>query len=86
VCGGLNFGRMIARLRDEDILTRIKEKKMNMNYFRTLTDGINVVFRNIMGAHSEENWGDDQIATSCLILTFYLVNLYVWSVRKTEFQ
>ena len=80
----LSTGRMIARLQSDDVLKKMKKKKVYIDYFRTFVDGINVVyrFRNIMGAHAGIEWGLDQVATSCLILTFYLVNLYMWFIRK----
>ncbi|MFX1508593.1 MAG: hypothetical protein ACFFDC_21125 [Promethearchaeota archaeon] len=81
----LTTGRMINELRNQDVLKKMK-KKINMDDFRTFVDGINVVyrFRNIMGAHVAWDWGIDQVATSCLILTFYLANLYLWEIRKEE--
>ena len=81
----LSTGKMIARLRNEDISNKVKEK-VNSDFFRTFVDGINIVyrFRNIMGAHSGLEWGIDQVATSCLILTFYLADLYIWTIRKEE--
>jgi hypothetical protein len=81
----LSTGRIITRLRDEDILKKVT-KKVNRESFKTFVDGINVVyrFRNIMGAHSGFEWGIDQVATSCLILTFYLADLYIWNIRKSR--
>lgn len=81
----LSTGKMIARLRNEDIFNKVKEK-IDIDFFRTFVDGINVVyrFRNIMGAHSGLEWGIDQVATSCLILTFYLADIYMWIIRKEE--
>ena len=78
----LSTGRMIARLQKEDIFNKVK--KVNIEDFRTFVDGIGVVyrFRNIMGAHSGLEWGIDQVSTSCLTLTFYLADLYIWSIRK----
>ena len=80
----LSTGRMITRLRNEDIFNKVKKKKVDIDDFRTFVDGINVVyrFRNIMGAHSGLEWGIDQAATSCLILTFYLADLYTWNIRE----
>lgn len=82
----LSTGKMIARLRNEDIINKVKKKKVDTDDFRTFVDGINVVyrFRNIMGAHSGLEWGIDQVAPSCLILTFYLADLYMWIIRKGE--
>lgn len=79
-------GKMIARLRNEDIINKIKKRKLNVNDFKTFVDGISIVyrFRNIMGAHSGLEWGIDQVAMSCLILTFYLSDLYMWNIRKEE--
>ena len=79
----LSTGRMITRLRNENIFNKVKNQ-VDTDDFRTFVDGINVVyrFRNIMGAHSGWNWGIDQVATSCLILTFYLTDLYMWNIRK----
>ena len=79
----LSTGKMINRLRNEDIFNKVKNE-VDTDDFRTFIDGINVVyrFRNIMGAHAGGAWGRDQVATSCLILTFYLVDLYMWDMRK----
>ena len=82
----LSTGRMISKLRDEEIFNKMKKKKVDVDFFKTFVDGINVVyrFRNIMGAHSGLDWGVDQVATSGLILTFYLADLYMWTIRKEE--
>lgn len=79
----LSTGRIITRLRNEDIFNKMK-KNVDMDDFRTFVDGVNVVyrFRNIMGAHQGWEWGIDQVATSCLILTFYLADLYMWNIRR----
>ena len=80
----LTTGRMITRLRNEDIINKVKKKEVDIDDFRTFIDGINVVyrFRNIMGAHSGWELGIDQVSTSCLILTFYLTDLYMFNIRK----
>lgn len=78
-------GQMIKQLRNERILTKMKSEKVDMENFGTFIDGINVVyrFRNVMGAHEGWAWGsNEQVAQSCLILTFYLADLYVWILRK----
>jgi len=82
----LSTGRMITQLRDEDILKKMRNEEIDIDDFRTFVDGINVVyrFRNIMGAHSGWDLGIDQVATSCLILTFYLADLHMWNFRKGE--
>jgi len=80
----LSTGNKIGRLRNEDILEKVN--KVDMDDFRTFVDGINVIyrFRNIMGAHSGWHWGIDQVGTSCLILTFYLADLYMWNIRRDQ--
>jgi len=82
----LSTGRMINKLRNEEIFNKMKKKKVNGDFFKTFIDGINVVygFRNMMGAHSGLDWYADQVAQSCLILTFYLADLYMWVIRKEE--
>jgi len=79
-------GKMITQMRNEDIINKVKKKKLDVDIFRTFVDGLSVVyrFRNMMGAHSGLEWGIDQVATSCLILTFYLSDLYMWYFRKEE--
>lgn len=82
----LTTGTMINKLRNGDAFDRMKDK-VDMDNFRTFIDGISVVyrFRNTMGAHSGWAWGrDNQVAQSCLILTFYLADLYMWIIRKGE--
>jgi len=78
----LSTGAMILRLRDTEMASKIEA--VDRGDLRTFVDGISVVyrFRNMMGAHAGVEWGIDQAATSCLILTFYLVDLYLWRVRK----
>jgi len=82
----LRTGTMINRLRHEDTFNKIIRKRLGEDDFRTFVDGISVVyrFRNTMGAHSGMEWGIDQVSTSCLILTFYLVDFYMWNIRKEE--
>jgi len=82
----LRTGRMINRLRHEDTFDKITEKRLSEDDFRTFVDGVSVVyrFRNTMGAHSGMEWGIDQVSTSCLILAFYLVDFYMWNIRKEE--
>jgi len=82
----LSTGTMINRLRHEDVFNKIIKKRLDEDDFRTFVDGISVVyrFRNTMGAHSGFEWGIDQVSTSCLILTFYLVDFYVWRIREEE--
>ena len=81
--GELSTGRMISRLRDEDIFNKVT-REVNKDDFLIFIDGISVVnrFRNIMGAHAGMEMGLDQASTSCLILTFYLVDVYMWFIRK----
>ena len=78
----LTTGNEINQLRNEKIANKMKE--MNEDDLRTFTDGISLIyrFRNIMGAHAGWELGLDQIATSCLILTFYLADVYLWRIRK----
>lgn len=81
----LSTGRMINKLRNEEIFNKMKKKRVIEDYFKTFIDGINLVyrFRNVMGAHSGWAWGEeDQVAQSCLILTFYLADIYMWTIRK----
>jgi len=83
----LSTGQMIKQLRNESILNKMKSEEVDMDNFRTFVDGINVVnrFRNVMGAHEGWTWGsNEQVAQSCLILTFYLADLYVWIIRKEK--
>lgn len=79
----LRTGNMINQLRNEQIREKLKNE-INKDYVRTFIDSVSLIynFRNIMGAHSGFEWGQDQVATSCLILTFYLVDLYIWSIRR----
>lgn len=79
----LSTGKMIKQLRNEDISNKVTDK-VDKDDFITFIDGISVVyrFRNIMGAHSGWTWGQDQVATSCLILALYLVDLYTVYIRK----
>lgn len=83
----LSTGRIINLLRNEDIFNRMEDEVIiDIDVFRVFVDGIGVVyrFRNIMGAHSGFEWGIDQVATSCLILTFFLADLYMHTIRKEE--
>jgi len=85
--GELSTGQMIKQLRNENILNKMKSELVDIDNFRTFVDGISVVyrFRNVMGAHEGWAWGsNEQVAQSCLILTFYLADLYVWLIRKYE--
>jgi hypothetical protein len=79
----LSTGNMINQLKNEDIISKIEADREDV---KTFANGLGVVyrFRNIMGAHSneEEEWGLDQIATSCLILTLYLTDFYMTKIRK----
>jgi len=79
----LRTGNMINQLRNEQIREKLNHE-INKDYVRTFTDSVSLIynFRNIMGAHSGFEWGQDQVATSCLILTFYLSDLYIWAIRR----
>lgn len=74
----LSTGRMIRKFGTKEIEEKI-EDDVSIDTWRTFSDGINVVyrFRNLMGAHESWSWGEDQVATSCLILTFYLVDIFL---------
>ena len=69
---------MIRQLLNKNITDKFPEY-FSIDIWRTLIDGMNVVyrFRNFMGAHDHSMWGEDQVATSCLILTFYLVDTFL---------
>lgn len=78
----LTIGHMIRQLQDDQIIRKINAQKDDL---RTFADGVGLVyrFRNIMGAHASGTfeWGLDQVATSCLILTLYLADLYSTKIR-----
>lgn len=76
----LSTGSMINQLRNTNIADKMN---LDRDDLRTFVDGISVIyrFRNIMGAHEGWDWGKDQVATSCLVLTFYLVDLYMTDIR-----
>ena len=80
----LSTGNMINQLKNDKIISKIDAKKKDV---KTFADGLAVVyrFRNIMGAHSnkEGEWGLDQVATSCLLLTLYLADFYMTKIGKT---
>ena len=77
-------GNMINQLKNKEIVSKIEADKEDV---KTFADGLAVVyrFRNIMGAHAnkEGEWGLDQVATSCLILTLYLADFYMTKIGKT---
>ena len=81
----LRTGNMINQLRNEKIIEKLNDE-ISKDSLRTFIDSVSLIyrFRNIMGAHAGYEWGQDQIATSCLILTFYLTDLYIWAIRKEQ--
>lgn len=83
---GISTGNMINQLKNEKIIEKLNEEIISKDLLRTFIDGISLIyrFRNIMGAHAGLEWGQDQVATSCLILTFYLTDLYLWAIRKEQ--
>lgn len=81
-----NVRARIKKLRDNETVNKLKEN-IPPDQLRMFTDGISVIyrFRNIMGAHAGRGWGYDQAAASCLILSFYLTDLYLWNIKKDTF-
>ena len=77
-------GNKIGKLKSEEVCKKISAGGDDWN---TFTDGIGLIykFRNIMGAHASDffEWGKEQVATSCLILTIYLADIYASEIRKT---
>lgn len=73
-----SIGNMIIQLKQDKFSEKFNEV-YNLNMWITFLDGIGVVykFRNIVGAHDSIEWREDQLAMSCLILTFYLVDLFL---------
>jgi len=81
----LSTGNMINQLRNEKIINKMKNE-VDKDDLMIFIDGVSVIyrFRNIMGAHEGWEWGKNQVAMSCLILTFYLVDLYLWNIRREQ--
>ena len=79
----ISTGKIIQQFRKEEIIDKIKDD-IDKDTWRTFTDGINIVyrFRNLMGAHADWTWGEERIAISCLILTFYLVDLFLTDIHE----
>lgn len=68
---------LINKIKNNEFIQKMeKEDKDRWYYF---LDGCNIIyqFRNKMGAHMDYYWGDDQIAHSCLIMTFYFIDYFV---------
>jgi hypothetical protein len=74
---------MINQMLNDELMNKITGQT-NKSDLRLFIHGVNIIyrFRNMMGAHEGYHWDEDQAATSCLILTFYLADLYIWSIRK----
>lgn len=81
--GKLKSGNKIGKLKSEEVCEELSVERDDLN---TFVEGIGLIykFRNKMGAHASGvfDWGKDQVATSCLILTIYLADFYASNIRK----
>jgi len=74
---GTSTRSLINKIKNNEFIQKMnKEDRDRWSYF---LDGCNVIyqFRNKMGAHMDYYWGDNQIAHSCLIMTFYFIDFFV---------
>lgn len=72
--------RIIQDFKDEKIISKI-ESPEDREVFRIFAYSAYLIYkyRSKMGAHADEDfwWGTNRVAMSCLLLTFYLVDLYL---------
>ena len=75
---------MISRMKDEEVIRRFSDDTEDRETFRIFAYAAYTIykFRSKMGAHPDWWWGKEEVASSCLILTFYIVDLYVTELRK----
>lgn len=76
--------RMISEIKNEKIVEKFSHDREERETFRVFANAVYTIyrFRNKMGAHADWQWGDREIATSCLILTLYLADLYSEDIRR----
>lgn len=72
-------GNLINQFKNDSTWDKIKDQIFDdKNGWLTFLDGSSVVyrFRNVMGAHDGPSWGEEQVSMACLLLTYYLTDVY----------
>lgn len=77
--------RMISEIMDERTIEKFSSNREERETFRVFACAVYTIyrFRNKMGAHPDWRWGSEEVATSCLMLTLYIADLYATDIRKS---
>jgi len=78
--------RIISEIKNEEVIQHFSSDPEERETFRVFAYAVYTIykFRNKMGAHRDWRWGSEEVATSCLILTLYIADLYSTDIRKSE--
>lgn len=76
---------IIAEFKNQDIINKIQSQK-DREAFRIFAYSAYLIYkyRSKMGAHIDWWWGMNQVAMSCLLLTFYVVDLFSLDLQHME--
>ncbi len=81
VRGESRTGGLLVKFTENDVIRRISDRPDERDIFKRFAKLCSDVYklRSKLGAHYEEGmgWGQDQVAISTLVLTFYLLDLFV---------
>lgn len=80
----LSTGNMINQLKQEKMREKVD---FDRETWMTFLDGAGLVykFRNIVGAHASWEYREDQLAMSCLVLSFYLVGNFMEELNPPDY-
>jgi hypothetical protein len=73
---------IIAEFKNPSVTSKIKHKE-DREAFTVFANSAYLIYkyRSKMGAHEDWWWGLNQVAMSCLLLTFYLVDLFAFDLQ-----
>lgn len=78
--------KMISEIKEKAVIEKFSNNREKKETFRIFGSAIYTIYqlRHKLGAHADWKWGEREIATSCLILTLYLADLYSMDIRKEQ--
>lgn len=76
------IGNTINKLNDSKSEFMKKLKKDDKEIWVPFLNGCRVIydFRNRMGAHAGSHWAIEQVANSCLLMTLYFIDYYIYAL------
>ena len=81
----IRITRMISQIKDEKVISKFSSDREERETFRVFACAVYTIYklRSKMAAHVDWQWWME-VATSCLILTLYITDLYSEDIRKSE--